>query len=167
MDWQRSWPHTYEQAAAHLLRAAPRLIVGIEHIGSTAVIGLRSKPVVDIVVGVRQFDDAASCAEACVAVGFTSRPEFGGERRIFLERDEHQSTTVHLHVCEHEGFHWRRYLGLRDALRRDDRLREEYVAVKESLARQFGDDRAAYSDGKSAFIRAVERDVLGLDLESD
>jgi GrpB-like predicted nucleotidyltransferase (UPF0157 family) len=38
-------------------------------------------------------------------------------------------------------------------------LRDEYATVKRELARRLGDDRAAYSEAKSAFIRRLDADT--------
>jgi len=45
-----------------------------------------------------------------------------------------------------------RHLAFRDVLRADVGLRDRYAALKRSLATQFPNDRAAYTEGKSAFI---------------
>jgi GrpB-like predicted nucleotidyltransferase (UPF0157 family) len=48
-----------------------------------------------------------------------------------------------------------RHLALRDRLRADPEAAGAYADLKRSLAARFGDDRAAYTDAKSAFIEAL------------
>lgn len=43
----------------------------------------------------------------------------------------------------------------RDLLRGDEALRKQYQALKQQLAQQYPDDRDAYTDAKSEFIRTV------------
>jgi GrpB-like predicted nucleotidyltransferase (UPF0157 family) len=50
-------------------------------------------------------------------------------------------------------------LRFRDRLRASGPLRDEYATVKRELARRLGDDRAAYSEAKSAFIRRLDADT--------
>jgi GrpB-like predicted nucleotidyltransferase (UPF0157 family) len=42
----------------------------IEHVGSTAVLGLAAKPIIDIMVGVRSFDDSPTLVERIVGIGY-------------------------------------------------------------------------------------------------
>jgi GrpB-like predicted nucleotidyltransferase (UPF0157 family) len=60
--------------------------------------------------------------------------------------------THHLHLVDDRGELERR-LRFRDRLRADPVLAREYVALKRSLAARFPEDREAYADAKSDFIR--------------
>ena len=62
---------------------------------------------------------------------------------------------VHLHAVERGGELWRNHLLFRDALRRDPLLCGRYQALKLALARQHATDKAAYTEAKAPFIRAV------------
>ena len=46
----------------------------------------------------------------------------------------------------------RRTAHIRDALRADDALRDRYQALKRRLAKEFRNDREAYTDAKADFI---------------
>ena len=152
------WPTLFEAESARLARAVtdagcPALT--FEHIGSTSVPGLAAKPILDIAAGrpsnvpasvfVRVFEDA----------GYIYRGESGLPGREFFRRGEARSH--HLHLVELDGWHWRRYLTLRDALRGDAVLRDAYAALKHDLAAQHPHDREAYVEGKTAFIAEVLR----------
>jgi GrpB-like predicted nucleotidyltransferase (UPF0157 family) len=50
---------------------------------------------------------------------------------------------------------WRQQLAFRDALRRDRVLAAEYGVLKQELAGRHGDDREAYTKGKTAFVSHV------------
>jgi GrpB-like predicted nucleotidyltransferase (UPF0157 family) len=59
---------------------------------------------------------------------------------------------VHVHVCA-AGSAWERApLLLRDYLREHRAEADVYAALKLELAEQWGDDRRAYTDGKSALL---------------
>jgi GrpB-like predicted nucleotidyltransferase (UPF0157 family) len=47
---------------------------------------------------------------------------------------------------------WQRYLAVRDRLRTDSAARDAYRALELRLADQHGQDRGAYTDGKSSFL---------------
>jgi GrpB-like predicted nucleotidyltransferase (UPF0157 family) len=46
-------------------------------------------------------------------------------------------------------------LAFRDALRTDDRLRDEYATLKQSLAAAYKDNRSTYTQAKSAFVNSA------------
>jgi GrpB-like predicted nucleotidyltransferase (UPF0157 family) len=43
---------------------------GIEHYGSTAVMGIRAKPIIDILVGVAPFEDWEACKASLEGLGY-------------------------------------------------------------------------------------------------
>ena len=58
-------------------------------------------------------------------------------------------------VLEHDGKQWRDYMRLRDLLRRSSTARDQYEQAKQQLAKDVGDDRVAYTNGKSHIINLL------------
>ena len=150
------WPAIFDvesRALAALLDGAAR----IEHIGSTAVPGLGAKPVVDILVGAPDLAFVEARIPRLVEHGYRYVPEF--ERAIphrrYLTRTDGHPGHFHLHAVALDSAFFRTHLAFRDALRADAALAADYWKVKQRLAARFPDDRAAYADGKAAFIRGV------------
>ena len=48
-----AWSEQFEEEKARLLEAVGEYVEDIQHIGSTSVPGLGAKPVIDIMIGVR------------------------------------------------------------------------------------------------------------------
>ncbi len=61
----------------------------------------------------------------------------------------------HLYVCEIGARSLREHIGFRDALRQNPRLVAEYAALKHYLAEQYRNDRDAYTEAKTSFVRSV------------
>ena len=61
-DYDPIWTEKFEDERAALAAALDRLVLGIEHMGSTAVPGLASKPIIDLLVLVRSLTDAGRAA---------------------------------------------------------------------------------------------------------
>lgn len=57
-DYDPSWPAQFEAERRRLHAALEPFITTIEHVGSTAVPGLAAKPIIDLLVGVRDLRDA-------------------------------------------------------------------------------------------------------------
>jgi GrpB-like predicted nucleotidyltransferase (UPF0157 family) len=137
----------------------PWLTGPVEHIGSTAVPGLRAKPVIDMLAPVGSLPEARAAVPVLADAGWLFWPEDPcGHYRLWLLRPRPEARTHHLQVVEAEHPHARALLAFRDALRADAGLRCEYASLKERLAEQHRDNRNAYTNAKGIFIqRALQR----------
>ena len=165
VDYDPEWPALFEAEAARLAAFfPPDFIRRIEHIGSTAVPGLAAKPIIDILVGVDDFDlvvDRVAPAMELAGYDYFFRPDFGddGPRYPwFIGRDSSGVRVSHIHLALIDDVsQWDRVV-FRDYLRSHKEAALEYAALKRNLAARFADDREAYTLAKSAFItQAVAR----------
>ncbi len=146
-----AWPAAYR---AERERLAPLLPAGMElhYFGSTAVPGLAAKPVIDMITLV---DDLDAPIAALVQRGGYQYPQaFNATlvHRRFLCYPTAAHRTHHLHLVDEPGELERR-LRFRDRLRADPVLAGEYVALKRALADRYSDDREAYTEAKSEFVK--------------
>jgi GrpB-like predicted nucleotidyltransferase (UPF0157 family) len=139
--------HRFEEERLRVaigLRALPR---AIEHIA-----GIQGKPVIDMLIGLRQ-EPLAAAIEPMAALGYEYREGAGSEGRLFFKRIA--QPTYHAHVVLFDGEEWRRHIIFRDWMNlRPDRAKE-YEALKQELAARFAEDRAAYTEGKTAFVERM------------
>ena len=147
------WHQLFAKEAEHLRAALGGLAVAVEHVGSTAVCGISAKPVIDIAAAVPEIADAGRCVAPLEGLGYEYRGEHGIPGRHYFTKGEPR--THHLHLVESGGEVWRGHLLFRDHLRRHPRVAKEYEELKERLAREYPEDRGAYTEGKAAFIRGV------------
>lgn len=155
VPYDPGWPARFEHEAA-LLREAigPWIVGGVHHVGSTAVPGLDAKPVIDIMVGVRDLDGSRGCFEPLARHQYVHAPYRAAEMHWFC-KPRPSSRTHHLHLVPVDSSPYRDRLAFRDLLRGDPRAAADYVALKHRLAARFPQDRDAYTEAKSAFIRAA------------
>jgi len=140
----------------HLLRLW--LAADPEHVGSTAVPGLRAKPIVDILAPVRSLAAARAAVPMLEADGWLLwRDDPNRHYRLWFLRPTPTVRTHHLQLMQHEHPELRNLLLFRNALRGDPALRQAYAALKDQLAQRHGSDRNAYSDAKSDFVQTVLR----------
>ena len=155
-DSDPEWEALYQYEAARLLPAIGPLIVDMQHFGSTSIGGIKAKPIIDILVGLRRFDDGPLLIAPLEALGYDYvGPDMVPNDHLF---GKGVVRTHLLHAVEHGGYHWRRDLKFRDRLRADSALAEEYERLKVNLAARFADSRAAYTAAKAAFIDAIADD---------
>jgi hypothetical protein len=101
VDHDARWFEAFDVAAAELRDALRRWVVEIEHIGSTAVVGLAAKPIIDIQVGVVSLDVSPQIVAAVEALGYVYVPDFERElpnRRYFRRTSPIGVTTHHVHT---------------------------------------------------------------------
>ena len=153
-----AWPRAFRAESARLesaIAAAGLPPLAFEHIGSTAVPELDAKPIIDLLAGHARDADPRSWFAILIAIGYEHRgPQGVPERELFVLGPESRRTH-HLNLVAVDGQFWRDHLVFRDRLRSDAELREEYAALKRSLAATHPGDRPAYTAGKAAFIAQV------------
>jgi len=160
VDYDPLWPHRFA-AEAEVLRQAlrPWLAGPIEHIGSTAVMGLRAKPVIDIMAGVESLAASRGAIEVLAGLSYLYWPYKPDVMHWFCKPSP-EARTHHLHLVPVGSARWREPLAFRDRLRADPVVRAEYARLKDELARRHADDREAYTDGKSEFVAQVVAEEL-------
>jgi GrpB-like predicted nucleotidyltransferase (UPF0157 family) len=150
------WARRFEAERVLLERVlAPWLEGGVEHVGSTAIPPIAAKPIVDMVAGVRDLEEARAAYEPLHAVGYVDEPHRPEIAHHFAKPAlELEARTLNLHLTEPSSSLWRERLAFRDALRADPALATEYEALKLRLAQHPGAVRT-YTDGKRDFVRRV------------
>ena len=157
-----AWPRMFEEEKQHLLECLPQdLIRRIEHFGSTAVPGLRAKPIVDVLVEVSSLEETrARVAPLLEAEGYDYfwRPTHGDDGppfyAWFIKRNSDGVRTHHVHMVERDFEHWERLL-FRDYLVEHAETAREYEDLKMTLAHHYPNDRDAYTSGKTEFVTRV------------
>jgi GrpB-like predicted nucleotidyltransferase (UPF0157 family) len=160
-EYESSWPMTFCAERDRLESLLPGAFIELQHIGSTAVPGMPSKPIIDILAGVNSMAQAESLVEPVCRSGYTTSVEFNetlSDRKWFMRwADGHR--THHLHVVVHDGKVWHERLRFRDALRSQPELAASYASLKSQLAVRHTSDREAYTDAKAEFVRSVLGDA--------
>lgn len=127
---------------------------GIEHVGSTAVVGLAAKPVIDIMVGVESLDASKPAIAIMQGNGYCYHP-YKGEVMHWFCKPRPEIRTHHLHLVPFQSKLWYQRLAFRDCLRSNHVLGKEYENLKYKLAKKCKDDRELYTSEKSAFVARV------------
>jgi GrpB-like predicted nucleotidyltransferase (UPF0157 family) len=155
VDYDPQWPSDFAVEKELLQSVLGGIAVSIEHYGSTAVPGLRAKPILDILVGVRSLADWAACKAPLESLGYDYAENAGIPGDFVFGRGRNNRERTHLiHVVEYGGELWRNSLTFREALRTDPALAAKYAAIKQQAAEQAPVNRARYNDLKGPFIAA-------------
>lgn len=161
VDYDPLWSvHFAEERARLLIAIGPWLRGPVEHVGSTAVPGLRAKPVIDIMAGVESLPASRDAISALGRLDYQYWPYESHIMHWFCKPSP-EFRTHHLHLVPVDSPLWVERLAFRDRLRADASARLDYAALKDELARRHRHDREAYTEGKTEFVRRV----VALELE--
>lgn len=154
VPYSPSWPTQFELVARDLRRALAGLTSArVEHVGSTSVPGLAAKPILDIDVIV-DGEEMAKAVAAIGSVGYVHRGDLGvADREAFYAPDD--SPRRNVYVCRGDTLNVRNHLAVREVLRARADLRDEYAAVKLTLAADPNMDIDTYIGRKSAVLEKV------------
>lgn len=159
VPYDPNWPFKFVSERSRLLEAlggwawaTGGVAVQIEHVGSTSVPGLAAKPCIDIALGAHPFPLEEGYIRALEGLGYEYKGENNIPGRQYFRRGPHQ---VHLHVFQAGSGAIADLVAFRDYLRARAAARERYQVLKYELAREFRDDRTAYTDGKASLVREL------------
>jgi GrpB-like predicted nucleotidyltransferase (UPF0157 family) len=133
-------------------------MVSIHHIGSTAIPHIYAKPIIDLLVEVKDILVVDQCDSAMEKLGYVVMGEFGiPDRRFFLKDNAAGIRTHHVHVFAIDSPQIQRHLAFRDYLIAHLGIAQEYSDLKRDLAQQYPQDIQGYMDGKDGFIKEIDQ----------
>jgi len=118
VDYDPCWEQKYLAEAETIRAILGENCTAIFHIGSTAVKGLKAKPIIDIMPVVRDIAAVDEKQGAFEGIGYEYLGEFGMARRRYLRKGGDERThQVHI-FQETDRANIERHLAVRDFLRR-------------------------------------------------
>ena len=161
LPYHDQWPAQFKAEARALGRIFGSQFVAVHHFGSTAIPGASAKPVIDILITVREIHCADDLAQKLKdELGYIAVGEYGIPGRRFFYKGSEDLRSHHLHVYQHDNPNILRHIAFRDYLRTHPVPARQYSRLKEDLAHAFPEDMEGYIAGKNAFIRQQEREAL-------
>ncbi|MBO0438821.1 GrpB family protein [Candidatus Enterococcus ikei] len=159
VDAKKDWKNQFKHEEKQLESIFTNEMVAIYHIGSTAIEGIKAKPVIDIMMVVLDIEKVDNYNHAMEQLGYNCLGENGMfKRRFFIKGGDQRSH--HIHVFQIGNPEIDRHLAFRDFLNNHREDAEAYSRLKSKLAEQFPYDIQAYIDGKDAFIKAIDRKAI-------
>ena len=153
VPYDPAWPSEFAQQANRIRSALSEKVLLLEHVGSTSVPGLSAKPVIDIVLSVKNSGDEPAYVPELERQGFVLRirePEWFEHR---LLKTPHTDGNLHVFCAGCEEV--KRMLVFRDWLRAQDDDRKLYEAVKRELAARTWKHVQEYADAKTDVIQKI------------
>lgn len=155
------WPAAFEGEAALIVGVLDELVSSIHHVGSTSIPGIYAKPIIDILLLVKDLDLLDQRSGAMESLGYEVMGEYGiPGRRYFRRLTDEGVHTHHVHAFLAGSDGAVRHLAFRDYMIAHPDAAQAYSDLKVRLMKAHPFDMAAYIDGKDPFIR--EHEALAL-----
>ncbi len=162
LDYDPNWALEFERLKVVFEAHLKDEFISIEHIGSTSIIGLAAKPIIDMDIVIPDKEGQLQIIIKKLGelgymhkgdMGITGREVFKPIRLNAPFDDSHPPKFVHhLYVCPEGSMGLRNHLAIRDYLLANPDSVKAYGKLKKQLADLHGNDRMAYMTAKTEFL---------------
>lgn len=150
VDYDPNWPAMFNVHRDRIGQALGNQRLAVEHIGSTSVPGLAAKPILDILVTVKDITAEENYLTPLLEAGYELRVREPGHRMVRT-----QTLDVHVHLLEAGDPNVDAYLLFRNRLRGNTADRELYARTKRELLKHDWTDMNAYATAKTEVIKGI------------
>lgn len=152
------WQEAFEAESKHIVDALGKNVVVIHHIGSTAIPGIYAKPIIDLLVEVKDIIEVDEQSSAMASLGYEVMGEFEIPGRRYFRKDNQEGVrTHHVHAFEVGSEQVERHLTFRDYMIAHPEDAQRYSELKRYLAREHPTSINSYMDGKDEFIKEMDK----------
>ena len=161
-----NWKNTYQEEEHRIMEKIRAHVIRIEHVGSTSIPNIQSKPYIDISIEIQPgdlFDEDVIESMQRLGYHFFRQSGNGTDYMIFV-KGYHlggQKTQIfHVHMCP-SGHEMLDQVRFKEYLISNPKSAQEYEQLKLELAIQYKHDRVGYRVAKGDFVKKVMFEALG------
>lgn len=154
--YNHQWCKLFEKEKTGLKQVLGKKFIAAEHIGSTAISGIKAKPIIDLMVAIRNLNDWEWLRKPLAKLGYEFRRDFRKEQEhILFVKGPEENRTHYLKVAEIDSNFWNQNILFRDYLINNRIYLREYQRLKERLLKKYKGNREPYTIGKEEFVRKI------------
>ena len=161
MDYQTNYPAIYEKEKEELLRIYKDRIKQIDHVGSTSIKDIVSKPIIDITIQTDDLDGFKKFTESNVegeTYTVKKEPTMGGD--YLIRKEEDGKVKAFIHVYKTGDMNGLATIMFRDYMNNHEDEKKRYEKLKMDLYEKYKDDRQSYVYGKDEYIKGVIKKAI-------
>ena len=153
------WKTIFKNEKRKILKGIKDYIISVEHIGSTSILNICSKPIIDICISLKNYSDGLKCVNYLESIGYIYKDEFGiPGRHYFSTKDE--TVKFHIHMFEEKNLEYKNHIYFRDYLNKYPEEAKKYEKLKFKLKEKYSYNRDLYTEGKSKFIKKILKKAI-------
>jgi GrpB-like predicted nucleotidyltransferase (UPF0157 family) len=158
VSFDPDWEQRFIEEASRLGSRLAGQVVRIEHFGGTSVAGMAGKPIIDLLIGVEDMEQAYRVAEEVARAGYENLGEVLWPGRVYLRRrgPPHFNAVI----VVHDGDLWKYFTTLRDYLRSHPAEVAAYSKAKREAVVTGAVNFLSYSQEKGPFLKGLSERAL-------
>jgi GrpB-like predicted nucleotidyltransferase (UPF0157 family) len=149
--YDEAWPFEFKTIGQKIRDVLQGGAIRIDHVGSTSVLGLDAKPVIDIQISVKHLEPLHTYKHKLESIGFIHRANNPDKTKRYF-RETPGTKRTHIHVREQGSWSQQMALLFRDYLRTHPEACHIYAKDKRRLMELYKDERLKYVEGKTPVI---------------
>jgi len=129
----------------------------IEHIGSTSVKEMEAKPIIDIMIGLNDFEKSIKNTKYILGQNDYKEVKFSfdfGERCFFIKKNREGERIFTALIVKMNGRLWRKNLEIKKLLMSSQKEREKYIEFKKISIEENKGDREEYNRSKEKYFNS-------------
>ncbi|MBI3442202.1 MAG: GrpB family protein [Candidatus Sungbacteria bacterium] len=156
VEYDANWIKEFEKRREKLKEILGDDIVDIQHVGSTAILGMIAKPQIDILIVVENLDTIRSKYDEMRASGFEPRGDYAAIGEEYFTEDTEQGVRLaSIHILPQGHPEIAATINFRDYPSTHQEDRDLYGATKKELFIRHADNYLAYGREKSSLIETI------------
>jgi len=160
VSYDSKWNDEFQKIKLYLEKMLKNSIIEIEHVGSTSIEGLSAKPIIDIDVIIKNYDNFQDVKYCLESLGYYHKGDLGiKDREAFGYDEKYEFMTHHLYVCPQDSDELKKHIAFRDYLRTHNEDREKYSEIKSQAAKRYPTDIDSYMERKSPCIIEIYKKI--------
>ncbi len=156
VDYDSNWQKKFESEKLLLTKAIGVNAIKIEHIGSTSIVGLAAKPIIDILIEVSSLTELDTANEKLEALGYKVKGENGISGRRYFQKGGNQRSHQ-VHAFQTNDINLLRHLAFKKYLIAHLAIASEYSAIKKDAVSKCENNINVYMTLKNNFIEKHEK----------
>ena len=156
MDYREDYYQIYEEEKKELLQIYKGRISSIDHVGSTSIKNIKSKPIIDILIQTDDLEDFKKYTESNVEGEiYTVKKEatMGGD--YLIRKEENGKVKAFIHVYKTGDMNGLTSIMFRDYMNTHQEEAKRYETLKIELYEKYKDERKKYTLGKDKYIKEI------------
>ena len=154
-DYEPSWELEAEKTINELKTIFKENAVDIQHIGGTSMKKIKSKPVIDIIVGVHDLNSVDIMKNILRNKGFIFDSKNYHGKKLLYKLDVQRKKTHIIYIVSYNGKIWFDYIIFRDYINMNDNKAKEYENLKLSVNGKYKYALPSYIKTKSDYINKI------------
>jgi len=160
-EYDANWKLEFEAIKERLMNVLADEVVNIEHFGSTSIESMIAKPIIDVLIIVKDINKVDSFNQQMSELGYIAKGENGIVNRRYFQKfaDDGVNHLEHIHCYQIGNEKAQAEIMFRDYLRSSEGARNKYSKLKLEAAKLFENDPEKYQEYKSNLIEELSKEA--------